>query len=299
MPNEGTPEAGAAQPQPGAAQPGITGVAGTPAQETQGMDKYHGQSREQVIQAFETQGQEHDRLKATHAQYEQALRQVMGLGLIKIDESGAIMPDDDAMMKHLKGVGVIPNAEDVQRRQQVAGNGDQTQPPKPDTEGFMDRFQDKPLDAISEATKQQISPMEDRIKSLTNEVYALKGQDWVRQLDGKYQDFDKYKMKAYQYIKKNQIPINSMQDMEQVYIVLKHAEGGYVPIEQHEAHVSELNKTMAQLNPSGNIPNQVYNPDDISEAELIGKDSLSGESAGIADALLGGSTFDPIGDKPH
>jgi len=298
MPNEGIPESGAAQPQAGAAQPGEMGAAGVPAQEAQGTDKYHGQSREQVIQAFEAQTAQHDRLKSTHEQYEQALRQVMSLGLVKVDESGAIMPDDDAMMKHLKGVGVIPNTEDVQRRQQAVGNGNGAPPQQPDAEGFMDRFQEKPLDAISEATKREISPMQEHIKNLTNEIYALKGQDWVRQLEGKYTDFDKYRMKAYQYIKKNNVPINTMQDMEQAYVVVKHAEGGYIPIDQHEARVGELNKTLAQLNPSGNMPNQAFNPDDISEAELIGKDSLAGEEVGIAQALLGGSVFDPVTNKP-
>lgn len=238
-------------------------------------DKFSGKSRDEVYEAYKN-------LEAKYAEQGTEtgqLRDFIGrVGMFFKVDGDQVTLNDDVLKKYAEVQGWLPKETNEPASPPVSNNGgDQV-------------FEPTEKQTIQEMIRQEIkNSFKESLEPLQQQFVATQQNQWIERVAAKHPEFVNYKTKVGDFLNKTGFKVNSAEDLEKAFIATRALSGDMVDKRQTESHIAELQKTLQTLTPGARGP--MKNPNDLSNAELLGLGDIDTPEAKALQALTGKPYF--------
>jgi hypothetical protein len=264
----------------GAAAP--SGTTAGPAQDA--ATKYAGKTREEIIEMHRSAEQRFGQQSDEVNQLRHFARSVSPFFKV---EGDSVSLNDAVLKKYAETQGWLGKSTPPQSpARSSASNGD----------GLPDGDEEYDDDAkmIRKLIRQELQGVRDEFKTsiepIQSQFYQHQHNTWIEGLRSKYQDFDSFRPKIFEFLNQTGFKVQNAQDLEKAYIATKAVNGGMIDKMEADRHIGELEKTLQNVDHGSGRARQ--DVDKISNAELLGMDTPETPESKIMMALTGKPRYD-------
>lgn len=248
-------------------------------------EKFKEKSRTDVLRSYVELEKLHSQINEEKKQYEAFVTQIAPYFVR--DDDGRIDWNNDMLTRLAEARGLLkgepPPAKPTPEQQQQQ------------TDRFKDSFEDNPEETLEKKIRDVMKEvMSETVLPLQTRLNQQEHNQWMREVEAKYPDLNKYWTKMSQLMSQNGFKVNSAQDLEKAYLATKAITGGMLDKETAEKEIAQREAALSVLQGVSNTHPPILDEMNAPEGDLIGLSKSKNKKQDITYALFDKSTLDPL-----